>query len=112
MKWKSKTLTDYEKYSYVPVEYALVKETPKAIRIKIDKPLTRYYLSNKNYNYESITIEGVCVWIPKSIVRDYTDKKAYIWVTLLRKNVTKVFEKYIRAKLGLNKEEPLTVVMR
>jgi hypothetical protein len=30
----------------------------------------------------------------------------------LRKNVTKVFEKYIRAKLGLNKEEPLTVVMK
>jgi hypothetical protein len=112
MKWESKTLTEKEKYNYVPVEYALVKETPKAIRIKIDKPLTRYYLSNKNYNYEPITIEGICVWVPKSIVRNYTDKKAYIWVNLLRKNVTKVFEKYIRAKLGLDKEEPLIVVMK
>jgi hypothetical protein len=112
MVWKSKELTTEEKYSYVPVEYALVKETQKAIRIKIDKPLTRHYLSSKNYSYESITIEGICVWIPKSIVRNYTDKKSYIWVKLLRKNVTKVFEKHIRAKLGLDKDELLDVVMK
>jgi hypothetical protein len=110
MKWNSKTLTNDEQYTYVPVEFALVKETAKAIRIKIDTTVKRNYLSNKNSMPKRVEIKGICVWVPKSVIRNYTDRKAYIWRTLLKKNVTKEVEKYIRAQLGLDKEETIMIL--
>jgi len=110
MPWKSKHLTSDEFDFYYPVKFALVKETPKAIRIKIDGTVKRFYISNKNSEYKPFIVEGICIWVPKSVVRNFNQKSAYVWKNILKTNVTKEMEKKIRFELGLNKEEPLRIL--
>ena len=110
MTWKSKHLTSDEFDFYYPVKFALVKETQKAIRIKIDGTVKRLYISSKNNQYKPFRVEGICIWIPKSVVRNFDPKSAYIWKKLLINNVDKEMEKKIRFELGLDKEEPLRVI--
>ena len=109
MKWVSESLNYAEYNKYVLVDFALSKETEKAIRIKIDRSVLRLFSTIYDKFYKSIRIEGICIWIPKSCVRNYTDKKAFINLYILRSNVTKESVKHIQDKFGLNKEEILDV---
>ena len=53
-------------------KFTLVKETPKALRIRLeDHP------------------EKISIWIPKKITRDYTNTSAWFWSTAFHNNVWK-----------------------
>ena len=58
---------------YVKINHCiLVKETPKAIRIKLE-------------NHP----ERICIWMPKSVIRDFTGKTGWFWSKMLRDNIYK-----------------------
>ena len=90
MKW-SKGLGVWDYDHYKKATFVLVKESPKAIRIKlIDK-------SRKNY-------DGLVFWMPKSITKEYNDrdpniKTAWFWEKLFYDNIKK-------ALTGKNKPDP------
>lgn len=109
MKWISEPLKYNEENKYVLVGFALVKETAKAIRIKIDNSVHRIFTTPRDRSYKSIKIDGICVWIPKSLVRNYTGKKAYIYKKILSCNVTKESRNHIKKKFGLDDSEIFNV---
>ena len=84
MNW-SKPLGYYDDIYYYKVKFVLVKETPKAIRIKI---MSEY---NKRYH-------GLCVWMPKKFTKNYDNsnpniKTARFWSKLFRANVSEALNK-------------------
>jgi hypothetical protein len=109
MKWISEPLNYAESNEYVLVDFALVKETPKAIRIKLDRSINRIFATTHDRFYKNIRINGICVWIPKSLVRNYTGKRAFIYKKLLRHNVTKESKTHIKRKYGLSDDEILDI---
>ena len=83
MKW-SKPLGYYDDLYYYKVKFVLVKETPKAIRIKI---ISKY----DNY-------DGLCIWMPKKLTKSYDDynpniKTAWFWSKLFHANISKALNK-------------------
>ena len=84
MRW-SKSLGDYDDQYYEQATFVLVKESPKAIRIKlIDKYRKKY--------------DGLVIWMPKSITKDYNDldpniKTAWFWEKLFNNNINKALKK-------------------
>ena len=80
MKW-SAPLGAYDYDYYEQATFVLVKESPKAIRIKlIDK-------HREEYN-------GLVFWMPKSLAKDYNNsdpniKTAWLWCKLFYKNIDK-----------------------
>jgi len=73
MTWRSQPMTSdcIEYYTRVR-KFTLVKETPKALRIRLeDHP------------------EKISIWIPKKITRDYTNTSAWFWSTAFHNNVWK-----------------------
>jgi hypothetical protein len=111
MKWVSEPLNYSEANQYVLVGFSLVKETPKAIRIKIDGSVQRIFATIHDRFYKSIRIDGICVWIPKSLVKNYTGKKAYIYRKILTYNVTKESKSHIKKKFGLDDNEILNITL-
>ena len=84
MRW-SKSLGDYDDQYYEQVTFVLVKESPKAIRIKlIDKFKEEY--------------DGLVFWMPKSVTKSYNNtdpniKTAWFWAILFYKNINKALNK-------------------
>ena len=81
MNW-SKPLGYYDDMYYEKVKFVLVKETPKAVRIKI--------ISEYKDN-------GLCVWMPKKLTKNYDNynpniKTAWFWSKLFRANVSKALD--------------------
>ena len=81
MNW-SKPLGYYDDVYYEKVKFVLVKETPKAFRIKI--------ISEYKDN-------GLCVWMPKKLTKNYDNynpniKTAWFWSKLFRANVSKALD--------------------
>ena len=81
MNW-SKPLGYYDDLYYEKVKFVLVKETPKAVRIKI--------ISEYKDN-------GLCVWMPKKLTKNYDNynpniKTAWFWSKLFRANVSKALD--------------------
>ena len=73
MTWKSLPMTGDCEYHYEKVrKFTLVKETPKAIRIRLE-------------NHP----EKISIWMPKKITRGYTDTSAWFWSEALHGNVWK-----------------------
>ena len=80
MRW-SQPLGTYDDEYYEQATFVLVKESPKAIRIKL---IDKY---RKNY-------DGLVFWMPKSITKSYNDrdpniKTAWFWEKLFYDNVRK-----------------------
>ena len=73
MTWKSKPMTSDCVYYFTQVrKFTLVKETPKALRIRLeDHP------------------EKISIWMPKKVTRGYTDTSAWFWSTAFHNNVWK-----------------------
>mgnify|MGYP001347747190 CR=1 FL=1 len=71
MSWQSKPMTRDHMNFYIHVkEFTLVKETPKALRIRLeDHP------------------KKICIWMAKKITRGYTGTSAYFWKKAFWKNV-------------------------
>ena len=83
MNW-SKPLGYYDDLYYEKVKFVLVKETPKAVRIKI--------ISEYKDKYK-----GLCVWMPKKLTKNYDNynpniKTAWFWSKLFRANVSKALD--------------------
>ena len=77
MTWKSLPMTGDCAYHYEKVrKFTLVKETPKAIRIRLE-------------NHP----EKISIWMPKKITRGYTDTSAWFWSEALHGNVWKEEQK-------------------
>ena len=64
----------------------LVKETPKAIRIKLE-------------NHP----ERICIWMPKSVIRDFTGKTGWFWSKMLRENIDKEEFRLLNKRKKLHK---------
>ena len=80
MRW-SQPLGPYDDEYYEQAKFVLVKESTKAIRIKL---IDKY---RKNY-------DGLVFWMPKSITKSYNDrdpniKTAWFWEKLFYDNVRK-----------------------
>jgi hypothetical protein len=91
MRW-SKSLGAYDDAYYEKATFVLVKESPKAIRIKL---IDKY---RKNY-------DGLVFWMPKKITKSYNDrdpniKTAWFWETAFTNNANKA----LRSK----KDNPVT----
>ena len=77
----SKPLGDHDYDYYEQATFVLVKESPRAIRIKlIDKHRDRY--------------DGLVFWMPKSVTKSYNDhdpniKTAWFWDKLFYGNIDK-----------------------
>ena len=73
MTWRSAPMTyDCTEYYTKVRKFTLVKETPKALRIRLeDHP------------------EKISVWMPKKITRDYTGTSAWFWSEALHSNIWK-----------------------
>ena len=71
MTWISQPMTDDCTEYYTKVKkFTLVKETPKALRIRLeDHP------------------EKISIWMAKKITRDYTGTSAWFWSKALHNNV-------------------------
>ena len=85
MKW-SKSLGAYDDEYYEQATFVLVKESPKAIQIKL---IDKY---RKNY-------DGLVLWMPKSITKDYNDldpniKTAWFWEKLFNENINKALKEF------------------
>ena len=63
MTWRSLPM-NIDCYSYYTqvTKFTLVKETPKAIRIRLEKHPDK-----------------ICLWMPKKVTRDYTGTSAWFW---------------------------------
>ena len=71
MKWQSLPMTGDCEYYYEKVrKFTLVKETPDAIRIRLE-------------NHP----EKISIWMPKKITRGYTNTSAWFWSKALHNNV-------------------------
>ena len=80
MRW-SKSLGDYDDQYYEQATFVLVKESHKAIRIKLIDRFRGEY-------------DGLVFWMPKSLAKDYNDsdpniKTAWLWCKLFYKNIDK-----------------------
>ena len=99
MKW-SKSLGAYDDEYYEQATFVLVKESPKAIQIKL---IDKY---RKNY-------DGLVLWMPKKITKSYDDrnpniKTAWFWERAFYGNVNKALatlEKKRQALLDFKKPE-------
>ena len=85
MTW-SKSLGAYDDQYYEQATFVLVKESPKAIQIKL---IDKY---RKNY-------DGLVLWMPKSITKDYNGrdpniKTAWFWEELFNKNIKKALKEF------------------
>ena len=85
MTW-SKSLGAYDDQYYEQATFVLVKESPKAIQIKL---IDKY---RKNY-------DGLVLWMPKSITKDYNGlnpniKTAWFWEKLFNKNIKKALKEF------------------
>ena len=71
MTWRSQPMThDCTEYYTKVKKFTLVKETPKALRIRLeDHP------------------EKISIWMAKKITRDYTGTSAWFWSKALHNNV-------------------------
>ena len=71
MTWQSLPMTPDCTYHYKKVrKFTLVKETPKAIKIRLE-------------NHP----EKISIWMPKKITRQYTDTSAWFWQKALYTNI-------------------------
>jgi len=71
MTWQSLPMTGDCEYHYEKVrKFTLVKETPDAIRIRLE-------------NHP----EKISIWMPKKITRGYTNTSAWFWSKALHNNV-------------------------
>ena len=83
MRW-SESRGPYDDDYYEQATFVLVKESPKAIRIKL---IDKY---RENY-------DGLVFWMPKTITKDYDDsnpniKTAWFWEKLFYNNVNKALK--------------------
>ena len=77
MTWKSLPMTESHTYHYEEVgEFTLVKETPDAIRVRLE-------------NHP----EKISIWMPKKVTRGYTDTSAWFWSEAYHNNVRKEEQK-------------------
>jgi len=93
MRW-SESRGPYDDDYYEQATFVLVKESPKAIRIKL---IDKY---RENY-------DGLVFWMPKSITKDYDDsnpniKTAWFWEKLFYDNVNKALKNRARTLPGFN----------
>jgi len=93
MTWQSLPMTGDCTYHYEKVrKFTLVKETPKAIRVRLE-------------NHP----EKISVWMPKKITRQYTNTSAWFWSKALHKNVRaeeqRLKNKKYEMKVALNEVE-------
>jgi len=73
MTWQSLPMTPDCTYHYKKVrKFTLVKETPKAIKIRLE-------------NHP----EKISIWMPKKITRGYTGTSAWFWSEALHSNIWK-----------------------
>ena len=73
MTWQSLPMTGDCEYHYEEVrKFTLVKETPRAIRVRLE-------------NHP----EKISIWMPKKITRGYTNTSAWFWSEALHNNVRK-----------------------
>ena len=73
MTWQSLPMTGDCTYHYEKVrKFTLVKETPRAIRVRLE-------------NHP----EKISIWMPKKITRGYTNTSAWFWAEALHNNVRK-----------------------
>ena len=84
MRW-SKPLGPYDDQYYEQATFVLVKESPKAICIKL---IDKY---RKDY-------DGLVFWMPKKVTKSYNDsdpniKTAYFWETAFTNNANKALSK-------------------
>ena len=91
MTW-SKPLGYYDDMYYSHIKFVLVKETPKAIRIKI---------------ISTDSSDGLCIWMPKKLTKNYNDynpniKTAWFWNKLFRANISKALSKKMIGKEELD----------
>ena len=70
-RYKSMNSDCYDYYDKIN-HCVLVKETPTAIRIKLE-------------NHP----ERICIWMPKSVVRSFTGQTGWFWSKMLRENIYK-----------------------
>ena len=71
MTWRSQPMTyDCTDYYTRVRKFTLVKETPKAIRIRLE-------------NHP----QKISIWMAKKITREYTDTSAYFWSKAFHQNV-------------------------
>ena len=84
MRW-SESLGEYDDQYYEQATFVLVKESHKAIRIKLIDRFRGGY-------------DGLVFWMPKSVTKDYNDrdpniKTAWFWEKLFYDNINKALKK-------------------
>ena len=73
MTWQSLSMTADCEYFYAKVrKFTLVKETPKAIKIRLENHPKK-----------------ISIWMPKKCTRSYTPTSAWFWSEALQNNVWK-----------------------
>ena len=73
MTWKSRPMTADCEYFYIKVrKFTLIKETPKALRIRLENHPRK-----------------IAIWMAKKITRGYTGTSAWFWSEALQNNVWK-----------------------
>ena len=71
MTWRSLPMNGDCEYYYTQVtKFTLVKETPKAIRIRLEKHPDK-----------------ICLWMPKKVTRGYTGTSAWFWAQAFEGNL-------------------------
>ena len=83
MRW-SESLGEYDDQYYEQATFVLVKESHKAIRIKLIDRFRGEY-------------DGLVFWMPKSVTKDYNDhdpniKTAWFWEKLFYDNINKALK--------------------
>ena len=90
MTWQSQTINSSYDHSFIQVKnFTLVKETPKAIRIKLENHPKK-----------------ICIWMPKKCTRNYTQTSAWFVNSFFRNNVHKELQRLKK------KEEKMEVLYK
>ena len=84
MDWRDRKLTHGESFYYERVNFEFLRETEKAIQVK---------LSAGGY-------KDLNTWLPKSVIRDYNMTSAYVWEKALHSSIKSAMEYVSKRKMS------------